>query len=106
MRVGAELLLGLPVLDDVVRPGGGREQDVLQQSALRALLDPVSRKTTAPSADAVVCSATANLREGPLPPGRRVNATTADHDEEHLRRLRALHRPAQEEGSARRCGIE
>lgn len=30
------------------------------------------------------------LREGLLPPGRRVNATTADYDEEHLRRLRLV----------------
>ncbi|MEW2286189.1 MerR family transcriptional regulator [Streptomyces sp. NPDC047841] len=30
------------------------------------------------------------LREGLLPPGRRVNATTADYDEAHLRRLRLV----------------
>ncbi|MEU0286418.1 MerR family transcriptional regulator [Streptomyces sp. NPDC005908] len=30
------------------------------------------------------------LREGLLPPGRRVNATTAEYDEEHLRRLRLV----------------
>ncbi|MFH8803794.1 MerR family transcriptional regulator [Streptomyces sp. NPDC017936] len=30
------------------------------------------------------------LREGLLPPGRQVNATTADYDEEHLRRLRLV----------------
>ncbi|MFJ3308058.1 MerR family transcriptional regulator [Streptomyces sp. NPDC086549] len=30
------------------------------------------------------------LREGLLPPGRQVNATTAEYDEEHLRRLRLV----------------
>lgn len=30
------------------------------------------------------------LREGLLPPGRRLNATTAEYDEEHLRRLRLV----------------
>ncbi|WP_405442873.1 MerR family transcriptional regulator [Streptomyces avidinii] len=30
------------------------------------------------------------LREGLLPPGRRVSATTADYDEGHLRRLRLV----------------
>ncbi|MFF3939965.1 MerR family transcriptional regulator [Streptomyces phaeofaciens] len=30
------------------------------------------------------------LREGLLPPGRQVNATTAAYDEEHLRRLRLV----------------
>ncbi|MFE9451170.1 MerR family transcriptional regulator [Streptomyces sp. NPDC006739] len=30
------------------------------------------------------------LREGLLPPGRRVNATTAEYDEEHVRRLRLV----------------
>ncbi|GGY03366.1 MerR family transcriptional regulator [Streptomyces anandii] len=30
------------------------------------------------------------LREGLLAPGRQVNATTADYDEEHLRRLRLV----------------
>lgn len=30
------------------------------------------------------------LREGLLPPGRRVSATTADYGEEHLRRLRLV----------------
>ncbi|KRD13629.1 MULTISPECIES: MerR family transcriptional regulator [unclassified Streptomyces] len=30
------------------------------------------------------------LREGLLPPGRRRNATTAEYDEEHLRRLRLV----------------
>ncbi|MEU9086771.1 MerR family transcriptional regulator [Streptomyces sp. NPDC048357] len=30
------------------------------------------------------------LREGLLPPGRRVSATTADYDEDHLRRLRLV----------------
>ncbi|MGW0993041.1 MerR family transcriptional regulator [Streptomyces sp. NPDC002523] len=30
------------------------------------------------------------LREGLLPPGRQINATTADYDEEHLRRLRLV----------------
>ncbi|MEU6607379.1 MerR family transcriptional regulator [Streptomyces shenzhenensis] len=30
------------------------------------------------------------LREGLLPPGRQVNTTTADYDEEHLRRLRLV----------------
>ncbi|MCT7353950.1 MerR family transcriptional regulator [Streptomyces sp. 15-116A] len=30
------------------------------------------------------------LREGLLPPGRRVNATTAEYGEEHLRRLRLV----------------
>ncbi|AZM59847.1 MULTISPECIES: MerR family transcriptional regulator [unclassified Streptomyces] len=30
------------------------------------------------------------LREGLLPPGRRVNATTAEYDESHLRRLRLV----------------
>ncbi|KMS78821.1 MULTISPECIES: MerR family transcriptional regulator [Streptomyces] len=30
------------------------------------------------------------LREGLLPPGRQVNATTADYDETHLRRLRLV----------------
>ncbi|AVV40314.1 transcriptional regulator [Streptomyces sp. P3] len=30
------------------------------------------------------------LREGLLPPGRRLNATTAAYDEEHLRRLRLV----------------
>lgn len=30
------------------------------------------------------------LREGLLPPGRRVTATTAEYDEEHLRRLRLV----------------
>jgi DNA-binding transcriptional MerR regulator len=30
------------------------------------------------------------LREGLLPPGRRLNATTADYDEDHLRRLRLV----------------
>lgn len=30
------------------------------------------------------------LREGLLTPGRQVNATTADYDEEHLRRLRLV----------------
>ncbi|MFD4976241.1 MerR family transcriptional regulator [Streptomyces sp. NPDC056817] len=30
------------------------------------------------------------LREGLLPAGRQVNATTADYDEEHLRRLRLV----------------
>jgi DNA-binding transcriptional MerR regulator len=30
------------------------------------------------------------LREGLLPPGRQVNATTADYDEGHLRRLRLV----------------
>ncbi|MFF5855114.1 MerR family transcriptional regulator [Streptomyces sp. NPDC012751] len=30
------------------------------------------------------------LREGLLPPGRQVNTTTAEYDEEHLRRLRLV----------------
>ncbi|MEU8971708.1 MerR family transcriptional regulator [Streptomyces monashensis] len=30
------------------------------------------------------------LREGLLPPGRQINATTAEYDEEHLRRLRLV----------------
>lgn len=30
------------------------------------------------------------LREGLLPPGRRVSATTADYDDGHLRRLRLI----------------
>lgn len=30
------------------------------------------------------------LREGLLPPGRQLNATTAEYDEEHLRRLRLV----------------
>ncbi|MBD0840038.1 MULTISPECIES: MerR family transcriptional regulator [unclassified Streptomyces] len=30
------------------------------------------------------------LREGLLAPGRQINATTADYDEEHLRRLRLI----------------
>ncbi|EGG47881.1 MULTISPECIES: MerR family transcriptional regulator [Streptomyces] len=30
------------------------------------------------------------LREGLLPPGRQVNATTAEYEEEHLRRLRLV----------------
>ncbi|MEU3312456.1 MerR family transcriptional regulator [Streptomyces sp. NPDC048387] len=30
------------------------------------------------------------LREGLLPPGRRISATTADYDESHLRRLRLV----------------
>ncbi|MFI8929825.1 MerR family transcriptional regulator [Streptomyces sp. NPDC053474] len=30
------------------------------------------------------------LREGLLPPGRQVNATTAEYDDEHLRRLRLV----------------
>ncbi|MFI9820327.1 MerR family transcriptional regulator [Streptomyces sp. NPDC052013] len=30
------------------------------------------------------------LREGLLPPGRRINATTAEYGEEHLRRLRLV----------------
>ena len=30
------------------------------------------------------------LREGLLPPGHQINATTADYDEEHLRRLRLV----------------
>ncbi|MFG3209904.1 MerR family transcriptional regulator [Streptomyces tendae] len=30
------------------------------------------------------------LREGLLPPGRQVNATTAEYDEDHLRRLRLV----------------
>ncbi|MFB0629066.1 MerR family transcriptional regulator [Streptomyces sp. AB3(2024)] len=30
------------------------------------------------------------LREGLLPPGRRIGATTADYDESHLRRLRLV----------------
>ncbi|MFF8593196.1 MerR family transcriptional regulator [Streptomyces sp. NPDC015220] len=30
------------------------------------------------------------LREGLLPPGRQVNATSAEYDEEHLRRLRLV----------------
>ncbi|MFI1763339.1 MerR family transcriptional regulator [Streptomyces sp. NPDC020800] len=30
------------------------------------------------------------LRQGLLPPGRQINATTADYDEEHLRRLRLV----------------
>ncbi|MFE9929613.1 MerR family transcriptional regulator [Streptomyces sp. NPDC005533] len=30
------------------------------------------------------------LREGLLPPGRRVSATTSDYDEDHLRRLRLV----------------
>ncbi|MCX5380608.1 MerR family transcriptional regulator [Streptomyces sp. NBC_00091] len=30
------------------------------------------------------------LREGLLPPGRRISATTADYDETHLRRLRLV----------------
>ncbi|MFF1441441.1 MerR family transcriptional regulator [Streptomyces sp. NPDC058295] len=30
------------------------------------------------------------LREGLVPPGRQVNATTADYDDEHLRRLRLV----------------
>ncbi|MGW2029848.1 MerR family transcriptional regulator [Streptomyces sp. NPDC001761] len=30
------------------------------------------------------------LREGLLPPGRQINATTADYDETHLRRLRLV----------------
>lgn len=30
------------------------------------------------------------LREGLLPPGRQINATTADYDEDHLRRLRLV----------------
>ncbi|MFI9809735.1 MerR family transcriptional regulator [Streptomyces sp. NPDC052301] len=30
------------------------------------------------------------LRQGLLPPGRQINATTAEYDEEHLRRLRLV----------------
>ncbi|MFJ6072983.1 MerR family transcriptional regulator [Streptomyces sp. NPDC093065] len=30
------------------------------------------------------------LREGLLPPGRQINATTAEYDEDHLRRLRLV----------------
>ncbi|WP_328479541.1 MerR family transcriptional regulator [Streptomyces sp. NBC_00377] len=30
------------------------------------------------------------LREGLVPPGRQINATTAEYDEEHLRRLRLV----------------
>lgn len=30
------------------------------------------------------------LREGLLPPGRQINTTTAEYDEEHLRRLRLI----------------
>lgn len=30
------------------------------------------------------------LREGLLPPGRQINATTSEYDEEHLRRLRLV----------------
>src|SRR5689334_18669235 len=30
------------------------------------------------------------LREGLLPPGRQINATTAEYDDEHLRRLRLV----------------
>ncbi len=38
VRVGVQLLLGLPVLDDVVRPRRGRHQHMAEQSALGRLL--------------------------------------------------------------------